>query len=87
MNEFFIITLAVYGFYTAVQMLRGNHLNFKPFNCKLCISFWVTILYVAVFSFTLSKIVILPFAVSGAVYLIGIIEDRLTYYKEGATKD
>lgn len=82
MNEFIIVTLAAYGFYTAVQMLRGKYLNFKPFNCKLCLSFYFTILYIAIFSFTLPKIAILPFAVSGTVYFIGIIENRLINYIE-----
>ena len=35
-----IIPLAAYCFGTVIQMLRGNYLNFKPFNCKSCTSFW-----------------------------------------------
>lgn len=78
--EFIILTLAAYGFYTAIQMLRGNHLNFKPLNCRFCLGFWFSVFYVLFFNYSIKNFVIYPLAVASGVYFLGLIEDRLTYY-------
>lgn len=77
-----MLTLSAYGFHTAVQMLRGEYLNWKPFNCKLCLSFWFALFYVLIFKLSIANLLIIPLGVAGFVYLIGLIEDRLTYYGE-----
>lgn len=79
--DLIILILSAYGFYTAIQMLRGNFLNFKPFNCNVCLAFWFTFCYIVVFDLIIVKLVIYPFAVSGGVYLLKLIEDRLTHYE------
>lgn len=82
MEYIVLLSFAAYAFYTAVQMIRGEYLNFKPFNCKLCLSYWFTLAYIIIFDFTIMNIILIPLAVSGIVYFIGLIEDRLTYYRE-----
>lgn len=80
-TEFIILTLAAYGFYTSVQMLRGSHLNFKPFNCRICTGFWVGVLLVSLFYHNnIKNLVVYPFAIASGVYFLGLIEDRLTHY-------
>jgi hypothetical protein len=81
MLSLFYMILGAYGFSTAVQILRGNYLNFKPFNCRFCLSYWYSLIYTALLfwgtkNFILN-IIFIPFASSGCVYLITVLEEYL----------
>ena len=73
-----ILALAGYGFATAVQMLRQDKLNFKPFNCYFCLSYWFSFLYILLFSFKINTIIIVPFAIACLSIFLKLIEDKLT---------
>lgn len=77
-----LLTFASYGLYNAIQMLRKDKLNFKPFNCALCTGFWFGLLYVVCFKLSIINLVTIPFFTGGTTYLLGIIEGRLISYKE-----
>ena len=75
--DFLIISIASFSFATAIQMLRGNFINFKPFNCKFCLSFWFsTIVFFYNNPYDVIQNIVLSFAVSGVCYIIKLIEDR-----------
>lgn len=65
-----IIAISGYGFYHTVQVLRGNKLNFKPFNCAICLSFWYGIIIMIFLTFQLQVIKILV----SALFIVGIVD-------------
>jgi len=81
-----ILLFAAYGFATAVQLSRGPYLNFKPFNCKFCLSFWFSLFVIFVF-YTTGTLrdaaiysIIHAFAIAGGVAVIKVVEDKLTVF-------
>jgi hypothetical protein len=81
LTEIIIFAFASYAFANAVQMIRGTHLNFKPFSCRFCLSWWFSFIYFLFFTLNFIKAVIMGLSVSGIVYLITQIEDRINYYR------
>lgn len=77
MINILIISLAAYGFATSVQMLRGTYLNFKPFNCKFCMSFWSSLIYLYFLNFTINQIILYPFFVACIANFLKLIEDKI----------
>lgn len=83
LTEIFMVSTAGYALYHAIQMLRGRKLNFKPFNCCLCITFWLALFYILLVNYPFINIIhtiIFPLSVSGISYFIKIIEDKLIQF-------
>lgn len=76
-----IIPLAAYGFGIAIQMLRGKYLNFKPFDCKFCLSFWFSsIVYLYMVLFGIDKytnVFIYGLFVACIANFLKLIEDKI----------
>jgi len=53
-----ILGISAYGFYHTIQILRGGRLNFKPFNCAVCLSFWYTLIVVMLSWYKLTSILV-----------------------------
>jgi hypothetical protein len=86
MLEFIKLSFAAYAFATGIQMVRGKYWNFKPINCRMCMSFWATFIFLILFTKQMPlldfiiNLIITPLAVSGAVFLLTQIEERLTHF-------
>lgn len=84
LTNIIIISLSAYGFSTAIQMIRGTKLSFRPFNCHFCLSFYFGLICYPFFTDINIKsvilIVIYSFTTSCIVYFLKLIEDRLSYY-------
>ena len=81
----FVLTIASFAFATAVQMTRGKYLNFKPFSCKFCLSFWFAFISLLCVAHTVAFAFINGLFVAGAVHFIKIIEDK--FLSGGANYD
>lgn len=79
-SEFILTCLSAYGFSVVVQMLRGVYLEYKPFNCKICLSFWYALVVFLNFGNNLLKSTFLAFAVVCIIYGMKMVEDRITMY-------
>ncbi len=71
----FIYSLSSYGLYHTIQVIRGTKLNFKPFNCRVCITFWYMVILMIL---GVIKTFITVFAVIGTIQLISVLEMILT---------
>ena len=80
MNQLYqliIIPLSAYSFATAVQMSRGVYLNFKPFNCKFCLSFWFSLFAYIILGTSVIYSILCAFYVAFVAHFLKILEDKL----------
>jgi len=75
---FIIIVLSSYGFAVGVQIIRGKYLNFKPLNCKTCISFWFALACFLLLKTPIVSAIVSAFAVACICYFLSIIEAKIT---------
>jgi len=84
LNIWWLIVLGIsaYGFYHAVNVLRGGKLNFKPFNCAICLSFWYSLIVILLIDFRLTNIIVMSLFAVGVTDIVKTITDRLTEVKQ-----
>lgn len=72
---------AAYAFSLAFQMIRGNYLNFKPFNCRFCMSFWFAFIVNFIINHSIQNSVEISFlsalAIAGVCNFLKLIEEKL----------
>lgn len=72
--DLIVLSISAFGFYHAIQVLRSSKLNFKPFNCKICLSFWYAIGSIVAYNFYIVKVIVISLFITGIVHIIGFIE-------------
>jgi len=72
-----VVAVSSYGFAVAVQTLRGRHLEFKPFSCRLCLSWWFSFLYVLFTAKDLVSAVLYGFFSVFVSYMVGLLEPKV----------
>lgn len=77
------LSLASYAFATAVRMSIGTlewdvYFDWKPFNCKFCLSFWFALIAMIICGQRVISSVLYAFASTCLCHFIKLFEDRLT---------
>lgn len=77
------LSLASYAFATAVRMSIGTfrwevYFDFKPFNCKFCLSFWFSFFAMIICGQKLIDSILYSFASTCLCHFMKLYEDRLT---------
>jgi len=63
-----VLGVSAYGFYHVIQVLRNGRLNFKPFNCAICLGFWYSLVCVILNEYKITSIVI------ATMFSVGIVD-------------
>ena len=78
--DLIIIVLSAYGMAIVVEMVRDlsdkiyDLTNFKPFNCKICLSFWFGSLIAYLYGYDLFLSILYGFVSLSIVYLLKRLE-------------
>ena len=86
-----IVELAVasYGFAAAVSMSRGTfrklakYTDFKPLNCRFCLSFWFSFAYLLIIGIHYCESAIHSLFAAGVTYILLFVETALTPRDKG----
>jgi hypothetical protein len=69
------VSMVFTSFFSLTQL--PTWLNFKPFNCNVCLSFWVVTLYFILSIFVNDLKILEPFAYGGWAAYFAIITKRI----------
>jgi len=72
-----VLVFASYGFAIGVQMLRGKYLNFKPFSCIACLSFWFSLVWLLIIGRNIFDSATYALAVTCITYFMSLIDSKL----------
>ncbi|MCL6577971.1 MAG: hypothetical protein K6T73_01105 [Candidatus Bathyarchaeota archaeon] len=80
--EIISLSLAAYAFSLSVQMARGDRFNFKPLNCRFCLSFWFSFFYFLITAQSINVATVFfsfvnGLSVAGICSFLILIDDRL----------
>lgn len=71
-----ILAISSYGFASAVIAIKGRYLDFKPFNCKFCLSFWFSLAVSLSYGFTLLDSIVASFFTASVSVFLKILEEK-----------